>query len=548
VLGDVVIAEGDEYDFWYSGNTSELYQNKFGTNTKPNTNSNSGANSLITVSDFSTVSNVMSFDLNFGNNNIDFLGMKAVKFPTTNSINLSTIKIFPNENQLAAGVDSFGKLYWINDSTYSDPNFDNFSKNNLMLYSNGNINCVVGSYQKNLNVVYNSSNGYNLASISIDTEFTTPSVLISATDSEIEFLVGLKDGSVNKYSINLANQSDPILLESNNELTAPVSHICVLGSEILVSGNNQIKFLKNDAISLSNNIKKVVLTNSKYSDNIAVILTKDNSIYSFTKSDSEAKLLYQGSSNIEAISLADIKNDGDNYILFNSGSFIDAINLNGSFADKFPFSLNNSKLLKSSPLAADLNNDGLMDLISTTDDGIVYAVSGKTGEIIDGFPLSSGGIYNGIQSISKKGDKLLISSVTDNNLLYNWSISNTGKIGWGNSFADIYNKSSASAASNSNFISTFFPKTRSYNWPNPVYGNETNFRTYVSEDSKVDVKIFDLAGDLVDSFTFNATGGLDTEYKWDVSNIQSGAYLAHLEVTSTTGKKDSKIIKVAVIK
>ena len=56
-------------------------------------------------------------------------------------------------------------------------------------------------------------------------------------------------------------------------------------------------------------------------------------------------------------------------------------------------------------------------------------------------------------------------------------------------------------------ISTFFPKNKTYNWPNPVYEDETYIRTYVSEDSKVEVKIFDLAGDLVDEFEFNANGG-----------------------------------------
>ena len=78
--------------------------------------------------------------------------------------------------------------------------------------------------------------------------------------------------------------------------------------------------------------------------------------------------------------------------------------------------------------------------------------------------------------------------------------------------------------------------------------DETYIRTYVAEDSRVKVKVFDLAGDLVDEFEFSATGGLDAEYAWNVSNIQSGAYFAHLEVKSNSGKTESKIIKIAVIK
>ena len=40
----------------------------------------------------------------------------------------------------------------------------------------------------------------------------------------------------------------------------------------------------------------------------------------------------------------------------------------------------------------------------------------------------------------------------------------------------------------------------------------------------------------------------DSEYAWNVSNIQSGAYFAHLEVKSNSGKTESKIIKIAVVK
>ncbi|MCB0744765.1 MAG: T9SS type A sorting domain-containing protein, partial [Ignavibacteriae bacterium] len=111
-----------------------------------------------------------------------------------------------------------------------------------------------------------------------------------------------------------------------------------------------------------------------------------------------------------------------------------------------------------------------------------------------------------------------------------------------------FNSSSLGSAESKNFVSTFFPKNKTYNWPNPVYGNETFIRTYVAEDSKVEVKVFDLAGDLVDAFIFNAIGGLDSEVLWNVSKIQSGAYFAHLEVTSSSGKTDSKIIKIAIVK
>jgi len=43
---------------------------------------------------------------------------------------------------------------------------------------------------------------------------------------------------------------------------------------------------------------------------------------------------------------------------------------------------------------------------------------------------------------------------------------------------------------------------------------------YVDEDSKINIKIFDLAGDFVDELNDNAQGGMDNETVWNVSNIQ----------------------------
>ena len=101
--------------------------------------------------------------------------------------------------------------------------------------------------------------------------------------------------------------------------------------------------------------------------------------------------------------------------------------------------------------------------------------------------------------------------------------------------------------------SDFLPTSRVYNWPNPVRsqdGYKTHIRYYVGSDAKVAIKIFDMAGDLVTDFSgkeFSATGGLDNEVEWDVSNIQSGVYFAHVEATGS-GNNGHAVIKIAVVK
>jgi hypothetical protein len=80
-----------------------------------------------------------------------------------------------------------------------------------------------------------------------------------------------------------------------------------------------------------------------------------------------------------------------------------------------------------------------------------------------------------------------------------------------------------------------------------VYNGKTNIRFYVSENSSVEIKIFDMAGDLVDQLNTNAAGGIDNEVEWNVSKIQSGVYYAHIKADGAS-QSATKIIKIAVVK
>ncbi|MEK7670326.1 MAG: T9SS type A sorting domain-containing protein, partial [Bacteroidota bacterium] len=99
----------------------------------------------------------------------------------------------------------------------------------------------------------------------------------------------------------------------------------------------------------------------------------------------------------------------------------------------------------------------------------------------------------------------------------------------------------------SGLSSGFLPRDRVYNWPNPVYGNTTNVRYYVSENADVSIRIFDLAGAQVAEILGKAQAGVDGEVPWDVSNIQSGIYLARIEAVGTS-KTEVAVIKIAVVK
>ena len=69
----------------------------------------------------------------------------------------------------------------------------------------------------------------------------------------------------------------------------------------------------------------------------------------------------------------------------------------------------------------------------------------------------------------------------------------------------------------------------------------------MASDATVVIKVFDLAGELVAELSGPGQAGIDNEVTWDVSGVQSGVYLAHIDARGTGGS-GSAVIKIAVVK
>jgi hypothetical protein len=254
-------------------------------------------------------------------------------------------------------------------------------------------------------------------------------------------------------------------------------------------------------------------------------------------------------STTNSFSVGDIKRDGSNYIAVNKDNLMNVINLSGSSGDNFPFSDPLSLGFEGIPLVADFAGDNDADIISYTSDGRIFAVNGNSGKVINEFPVSVGEQLASNPIFFDDNGIASLAALTKSNMLYVWNIGpSSGTKYWTSESSDNFNSSFVPAASSVNIINSFFPKERAYNWPNPVYEDFTNIRYYVSEDSKINIKIFDLAGDFITELNDFARGGFDKETTWNVKDIQSGVYLARIEATGSSGKVENNIIKIAVIK
>lgn len=543
------IGDGTPYDYWFNGNhyvPSNIYRNEFTPTSFPNSKSYSNINSHVCLSAFSTIDSSMTFNYQqCGNIN------SINKYPRF-------IGIDTNGNAQPVGID-------FNNNGF-DEVFVNVKDSLYGFRDNGNP------------IRVDMANGFLADSVSsVEVGFLP---FISSTPNHI--ITGVYQNKFNLITFNidsLTTAPTVIQIAANNILTVPALYTNVLEPiqtiSYLYSGtvDGKIAKLSTDSLhitydSVSN--KKIVELALSYGrayafldDNYkyfalgkmgnqssgvdTVIITKDNNILLNGK-------VIQNHLGITQINsspvLADINNDGSQEILFTADDRVFAINRAGVVIDNFPFSILGVNSIQSGCAVADLNGDGVYDVIFGTGDGRVYAY-GADGKVLDGFPLLTGKVIKSTPAIINVNGNFGIVVYSTDGYLYGWKtpwIYNESKILWRNYLGDKYHKNSNYTVSTVSVTGPCLPSDKVYNWPNPVYGKTTNIRYFLNATATgVKVRIMDLAGELVTTLNGPAVSGIDNEVVWDVSNVQSGIYIGVLELQGSSCS-ETPSIKIAVVK
>jgi hypothetical protein len=541
IFGDLVIGEGTSEDFWYGDNPAQLYENEFSKNTRPSSHSNGNANSLITISDFSLIANKMTFRLSFGDSLIKPIFSKQISLPDINSIKLTHLQE-SNKFYSLSGND----LFMFDQNGSFIKSFPQFSSFKPLVVSKQNINYVIGALGSKINLYKTLEN----------TEYpiVTTDILNNEEISSAPIFVGYivvlstKTGKLLQYALG---DTLKYIKSLNSQATEPIVKAAFDNSASYYSFITNSKFYENgNELFSSNELKDLVLTKNSSGELVSIILSGNNRIYIHSSAKGKlADITLASQDTITALSLGDLKNDGESYILFTKGSNIEAMNLLGSSADNFAFIDPLGIGFSGTSLAADFSGDAKAEVLAATKDGRIFAIDGGTGKLVEGFPISIGSELSSVPVLFLNDGKLSITAINKMNNFSAWQIgANEGRQYWSQENGNGYNLSFVDQASNINLVNEFFPENRAYNYPNPVYDGFTFIRYFVNEDSKINIKIFDRAGDFVAELNDNARGGFDNEIKWDVGSIQSGIYLARIEANSSSGKTESKVIKIAVIK
>ena len=550
VLGDQVIGEGTYEDLWYKNNHAVLYKNIFSSTSRPNSNANSGANSLITISNFSDIGNRMSFNVVYGDSIVKPIFSSKVQ--TSSNINFLTAT--QNGNSFEFNILSNSNLIILDNSGKVINTIPNFSKFKVASVNDNGTQYIIGDIDSTINVYSMNGTTGILKSYKSSRIFSTSPVIIIKSNSPKEMAIGTRSGIIEQYSFetNMVPLQMGTIDAGNSNLV--INKICTDENDIsyVASSLSNNSFITSDSYgsySGTGIVLDFAMSIDKSGNEYEVLLLNGNKFDVVGKGKILSEFTINSQDTIKSFSLADLKQDGNNYIIFSNGNKVNAVNLQGAEAENFPFSDALNIGFAGVPLTADFTGDTKSEIIATTKDGRIYAINGGTGKVVDGFPISMGAQLAAAPSLFEDNGIISYAALDQNSNFSAWNIgANAGSIYWAEQDGNNQNTSFINGASSQNVVNTFFPANKAYNYPNPVYSGETKIHYYVSEDSKIDIKIFDLAGDFVAELKDNAQGGMEKETPWNVDNVQSGVYFARIQAQGVSGKTETNIIKIAVIK
>ncbi len=533
---------GTWLDFWFKGNPAPLYQNEFSSNSSPNTLSNrTFAESHIRLYDFSANSgSQMTFRYDR-----DYF---ETGFP---------VSLLPDSVE-----QRFGSLV--------QTNLANGEKAVFVAADNG---AVFGIRAAGRGVLRDDL--FQIASFPVA---TLPGLVImdSTADGSGELLIAADtSGKVSAFTFsddNLDFEVDRIFsVDLGRKFTSPP--VC-FGSKIFIGGENG-KVYRLDSFG---NLEATLNTQSSESVNDVVVLSVSTVIgnrpdgwsvmVADLNSDNLADTLFiaENSLNIagETVrlpdsmkgnpSIGDVDNDGFYEIVLVTASQVYAYNYNGVLLANYPVKpvIQTDEQLIGTPLLFDADGNGTSDIVFTTNRGQIFAYD-LNGDILSGFPFStSAEMLDGPVVLNLDSDEnlemLAVNSAGD---LHAWQLGGEAAqstLWWAQTRFNSTNNNNiervlqAAPAASSDLL----PKNRAFNYPNPNQGNRTFIRYYLKEPAEVSIKIFDLAGSLVDSFNGPGQGRIENEIAWNVSEVESGVYLCRIEAKSSRSS-GVQIFKIMVV-
>ncbi|KAA3612623.1 MAG: T9SS C-terminal target domain-containing protein [Calditrichaeota bacterium] len=563
-------------DAWFDSNTVNLEANdndkiQFGPNTRPSSRSNSMANSGIVIDDISAIQPIMSFSLS--------RDLHVTGFPA-----FSGTAIFPPV------VGEFDPLY-IGEETLV------FTNENQVLAWHGDGSPMLNTTKQVIvESPGNEQRVYEIpeALVLNDRPFSYPVVADLNADGRDEFIFCSSNGALKAYQtqdLNGDNQFDVLWdlnlgFKTSSALTFVNGNIHFATDKLITidgAGNVVSSLtLQDEVVDLAHaNTSFYLLSDEMLHDANSFVFSfsgpgrsvasgpfglavnTDSELFFLNENDEISVQLDEKFAE-SRIAIGDVDGDGRHDVVLTTGNYITAFNNTGAVIENFPlkigsFPASSKKLLLESigliydaePLLLNIDNDAAQEIFIVGAEDDLWGID--NGAIIDGFPVAfAGGVIQSPTAGDIDNDgELEILAVSSDGFLHAFDISGVAKDGdhaWLNYGGNRHHtRSNTIQRTPQNIDGDLLPEKYAYNYPNPTEGSLTTIRYRLAEDATISIKIFDLAGDLVDEFPGTGNGDVDNEVQWNVSGIQNGVYMARIEAKSSS-KNGVAIFKISVIK
>ncbi len=341
------------------------------------------------MSGFPLSTNKMSFNLAYGDSLIKSLFSSVINVPASGTV-LTVAGNNKNGLFFTAGTDLFSTN---NSEKQIQLSVDFLIINLLLLYS---ITSTICLEQKILYINVFSFDGTVSKLSTVNTgKILSSSPIIVNNQNGTNLYAGTSDGFILAYNFNPVDPKLIVFAVSISYGPGTVKSN-IVGSDLdIVLIENQLNSVIKDnnvghTIPFPDKIKEIVLSKSKAGANVIIALS-DNNLYILIDGHIVKTISHSGT--ISSFAVCDLKNDGENYIVYNSGSQIHAINLSGAEAVNFPFTDPDGKTFTGSPLCADFEGDKKSEVISFTNDGRIIALDGGTGKLCSRFSYISRIVY-----------------------------------------------------------------------------------------------------------------------------------------------------------
>lgn len=557
-------ARGTAFDFWWAGNdasvvtldgdTLSLYKNRFGPDTHPSNESNSGAPSFFELYDFSDTQPTATFRI------------RRRTAPNIVPVSLPVDSLSNRQTFTAAQADYF-EAYPLGLSFYTSQ-ADSFlvipgQQSTYALNLGGGANPLF-DFQSGLPQQPYLGNSLVIGQAPLKSSITLTDWQWDGSDWTTNWsqqaransaFISSQDGQTllldfTDQQIDATNGSSLAPLPEPQQRSAPLE-----GQFSVLSSNTLRLQPANNSQTISGSGERHYTGSLQLTaDRPAFYYLSDDRLTIYEPQDFDQPTTIVQNTPLGWPAMADLNQDGRlDFAYVNMRTHrLEARNLNGAMLAGFPIDPPEGAAFTGTPLITAGDNHQ-RTLFIPRQDSLSMNIAAYTadGNPVDGFPLYVGSISaESNQPIHPIINNKVLYAVSHRGEVKAWKLDNVIKVLWGGRYGTApHNKVSGNLGDRNGPPATdpeqLLVKEETYNWPNPAK-DFTNLRFQTRSAGSVGVKIIKPGGQVVLDRQYSSSGSAPEEHRISTQNWSNGLYFGMITAKSE-GEQARKMIKIVVV-